>query len=415
MTSSAREPPNDLYRNPDLWRWADSIEGLNEWPPPGAASGENAARFPWGRRGNEVFARLGALLPGVVIALALAAGGRIGSEALGAALLGLEQSPISPVLLAIAAGLLIRNTIGLPAVYEAGLQLCTKRVLRLGVALLGIRLSLGAVGAIGVLALPIALGCIATALLVMDWITRALGLSRRLGALVAVGTAICGNTAIVATAPAIGAKEEEISYAMGTITLFGLLALLGYPFLSHLLFAGDPTRAGLFLGTAIHDTAQVAGAGLLYLQHYGASEALDVATVTKLLRNLLMIAVIPLVASLYRRSSGSGATTRPSLREVVPLFVFGFVAMALLRTLGDWGAAPFGGLLSREQWERTTEFLSWLSSWCLVVAMASVGLATNLDRLRRLGVKPLAAGLAAAVAVGLMSVALIRALVPWMR
>ena len=82
---------------------------------------------------------------------------------------------------------------------------------------------------------------------------------------------------------------------MGTITVFGLIALMTYPFLSHGMFGGDPQLAGLFLGTAIHDTAKVAGAGLLYSQQYGSPEALDTATVTKLLRNLFMVAVIPLM------------------------------------------------------------------------------------------------------------------------
>ncbi len=415
MASSA-PPSRNIYDHPELARWAGSMEGVPEWVGPSETFEERAARQPWQQRGNELFALLGALLPGIVIALVLAVLGRGLSESLGTTLMGLERSPISPILVAILAGLLIRNTIGLPVVYESGIQLCLKRLLRVGVALLGIRLSLGAVGAIGLAALPIVVGCIATALLLVSWVNARLGMPRRLGTLVAVGTAICGNTAIVATGPVIDADEDEVSYAVGTITVFGLLALVTYPFVSHGLFGGDPGLAGFFLGTAIHDTAQVAGAGLLYVQQYSAPEALDTATVTKLVRNVFMVAVIPLMAVLYHRGGEAGAARRrPPLKQAVPLFVLGFVAMAILRTVGDLGDEPFGGLLTASQWSSAIASLSTASAWCLTVAMASVGLGTNLKRLRSLGLKPLGVGLAAALSVGLMSTLLIHLLASWLR
>ena len=387
------------------------MEGVPEWVDPAETFGERAGRAAWQSRGNEWLALLGALLPGLAIALGLAVVGRVASQAIGTGVLQLERSPISPILLAILAGLVVRNTIGLPAVYEAGVQLCLKRILRVGVALLGIRLSLGAMGTIGLAALPIVIVCIATALLLVSWISRAVGLPRRLGTLIAVGTAICGNSAIVATGPVIHADEDEISYAVGTITVFGLLALVTYPFVAHGIFGGDPNLAGFFLGTAIHDTAQVAGAGLLYSQQYGAPETLDTATVTKLVRNLFMIAAIPIMALVYHRSNGDRpAAQKTRFTQMVPLFVFGFVAMALLRTVGDLGEEPFAGLLTGAQWEGSIEFFTTLSAWSLTVAMASVGLGTNLGRLRELGFKPLAAGFAAALIVGGVAAGLIHLL-----
>lgn len=412
---STLAPPGDPYRNPDLFRFVGSMEGVPEWVNPAETAAERAARSGWRARGHAWLEMAGQLSPGLVLAAALAVLGTALSGWLGTRALGLEASPISPILVAILAGLLIRNTVGLPAVYEVGLQLALKRLLRIGVALLGIRLSLAAVGAIGLAALPVVAACIVAALLLVGWIGRALGLSGRLGTLVAVGTAICGNTAIVATGPAIRASEEEVSYAVGTITVFGLLALVIYPFASHVLFAADPTLIGLFLGTAIHDTAQVAGAGLLYGQQYGASQVLETATVTKLVRNVFMIVVIPGMALLYqRRSAEEGARTRPSLAQTVPLFVLGFVAMALLRTLGDLGERPLFGALSAEDWQGAIEATSALSTWCLTVAMASVGLGTHLGRLRSLGLRPLAVGLAAALTVGVVSTLLLHALAPWL-
>jgi uncharacterized membrane protein YadS len=188
---------------------------------------------------------------------------------------------------------------------------------------------------------------------------------------------------------------------VGTITLFGLLALFVYPLLAHAVFGGDPRLVGLFLGTAIHDTAQVAGAGLLYAQQFAAPAALDTATVTKLVRNLFMLAVIPLAALLERRRGAPHlARSRPSLRQAIPFFVVAFAAMALVRTLGDLGAAPSRAWIDAASWSSATAFVSATSTWCLGVAMAGVGLSTRLGRLRQLGLQPLAAGFAAALTVG---------------
>lgn len=400
-------PRLNPYEHPELWRWAGGMEGVPDWIDPGETREERSGRAPWQHRLHERFALVGALLPGVGIAVALAWLGGLASDALGRSLFGADRSPVSPILVAIALGLAIRNGVGLPAVYEPGLRLCLRRVLRVGVALLGLRMSLEGVGAIGVQALPIAAGCIAAALLVVRAAVRVVGVPPRLGTLVAVGTAICGNTAIVATAPVIGADEDETSYAVGTITVFGLLALVAYPFVAHLLFAGDADRVGLFLGTAIHDTAQVAGAGLLYAQQYGAPGALDAATVTKLVRNAFMVAVIPWMAWSARRSGGPADGSRARLAELVPGFVLAFVALSLVRTIGDAGDAPFGGLLAPEHWQALLAAASSVSAWCLAIAMASVGLGTHLRRLRVLGLRPLAVGLAAALAVGAVSAALL--------
>ncbi|HJO25392.1 MAG: putative sulfate exporter family transporter [Myxococcota bacterium] len=397
------------YSDPELFRFAGSMEGLPEWVDPVHTSGA----APWQRNAQEWFAHVAIVLPGVVIAGLLALAGRELADLIGNELLGVGGAPVSPILIAILLGLLIRNAIGLPESYQAGLRLCLQRVLRFGVALLGLHLSLATVGSIGLVALPLVAASIATALLVVSLINRLLGLPARLGTLVAVGTAICGNSAIVATAPAIRAREDEVSYAVGCVTLFGLLALGIHPFLAHSLFDGNALHAGLFLGTAIHDTAQVAGAGLLYRQQFGGAEALDAAMVTKLLRNMFMVLVIPGMALIYhRRGEERASGMRPALRQVVPFFVFGFLGLALLRTLGDLGTEPFGGALDSAVWTRIVETGVAASAWCLTLAMAAVGLGTDLSRLRTLGLRPLAVGFAAAVTVGAVSALLIRGLAP---
>lgn len=396
------------YENPELLRWLDSFEGLPAIADPGESREEQAGRTGGRERAHRLFGVAGTVLPGLVLAATLAWAGETLSHVFGRSVLGLDKSPVSGILVAILLGLVIRQGLGLPLVYDAGLRLCVKRLLRIGVALLGIRLSLAAAGKIGLVAAPIVLGCIVSALVTVSWISRAIGLPRRLGTLIAVGTSICGNTAIVATGPVIGADDDEMSYAVGCITLFGLLALLVYPWIAHGLFENDPTLAGLFLGTSIHDTAQVAGAGLLYAQQFGSTLTLETATVTKLVRNLFMLGVIPVMAVLHHR--GDGLPTRGGrmpFSQIVPLFVFGFVAMTALRSIGDVGEQPFG-LLTTEQWTDLIEVLSEAATWCLAVAMAAVGLGTSLTRLRLLGLRPLAVGMAAALLVGCVSFALLR-------
>ncbi|MEJ7637051.1 MAG: putative sulfate exporter family transporter [Singulisphaera sp.] len=242
----------DIYSDPQLARWLDSMEGVPDWPEPVEAPVERASRTTLQNQLHQIFGWLGHC-PGVMLALGLAFVGLRGADWLGTSLLGFAHSPISSILVALLLGLTIRNAIGLPAVYESGLKVCLRQVLRLGIMLLGLRLSLAAVGQIGLAGLPIIAGCIASALILVTWINRALGLPRRLGILIAVGTSICGVSAIVATGPVVDADEDEVSYAVACVTLFGLLALFCYPFLAHRIFRGDARMAGLFLGTAIHD------------------------------------------------------------------------------------------------------------------------------------------------------------------
>lgn len=401
------------YSNPELFRFTGSMEGVPDFLDLAETQAEREARRGWRAQGHTWFDRAGQLAPGLLVALLLALVGRWVSNALGTGILGTASLPVSPILIAILGGLAIRNSIGLPAVFEQGLQLCVKKVLRIGVALLGMQLSLVTVGEIGLVALPLVVLCIASALLVVSAASRALGLSHRLGLLIAVGTAICGNTAIVATAPVVGASEEETSYAVGTITVFGLLALVLYPFLSHSIFGGNDFFAGLFLGTAIHDTAQVAGAALLYSQQFAAPETLETATVTKLLRNSFMVAVIPLAAWLHERRRAGKSRAGRGVFDAVPLFVMGFLAVAGLRTLGDLGSVPFAGLLTVDQWHALIDATAETAIACLAIAMAAVGLGTHLGRLSVLGFRPLVVGFAAAATVGGVSALAILWIGPW--
>ena len=345
------------------------------------------------------------ILPGLILALVLAFAGQYLSKLIGIDLMGLPKSPISAIMMAIILGIIIRNTISLPASFQPGIRFGLVRVLRAGIVLLGIRLSLSQAGAIGLQALPVIIAVVVAALLIVTFLARRMGLSGKLGTLIAVGTSICGATAIVATAPTIAAKDDEVAYSVACITLFGVIAMLVYPFAGHLFFDGDAFRSGLFLGTAVHETAQVAGAGLVYQQYYSEPQALDVATVTKLVRNLGMLLIIPLMSILYHRKHSDG-TEAPKWYTMIPLFVIGFACMSLIRTVGDMGEQPFG-FLDPEMWKSIVGHTKELAELCLGIAMAAVGLGTSIKGLKDIGLKPLVAGLIAAVLVGGVSVTMI--------
>jgi uncharacterized integral membrane protein (TIGR00698 family) len=393
------------------------MEGVPEWPQPAESPAEKAARGTVLSRAHEAFGWVGAALPGVGLAVALGAAGHWLAPALGREL-GFSRSPVSEVAAAVALGLLVRNTVGLPAVYEKGLRLCGREVLRLGIVLLGLRLSLGAVGQFGLAGLPVILAVVAAALVSVGVLSKFLGLPRRLGGLIAVGTSICGVSAIVATAPVIDAEEDETSYAVACITIFGMLALFIYPFVAHAIFP-DAQMAGLFLGTAIHDTSQVAGAGLMYKQQFSSDGALKTAMAVKLMRNVAMAALIPIMSILYHRSTGGsagggsgGGRMKHKWRDLVPLFVIGFLAMACVRTIGDVGGDRPFGVLTRASWNAITHQVDLAAVWCLMLAMASVGLATGLAKLKNLGWKPFSVGFAAALLVGGVSAVLVKLLAP---
>jgi len=348
----------------------------------------------------------GGLLPGVLLSGLLALVSGIAASAVGTQVMGFEKSPVSPILVAILIGLAMRNLAIVGDGFYAGARFCSRRVLRCGIVVLGLSLSVLAVGRMGAVVIPLVVLCIATGLVVATLLSRWLGVPSRLGTLIAVGTGICGASAIAATAPVIGAKDEEASYAVANIALFGMLATLVYPFLAAALYGPD-APAGMFLGTSIHDTSQVTGAGMIHSDLTGDVAGLHVAVTTKLVRNLFMIAVIPLMSVLYRRGV-EGETGGPggSLLRFVPVFVIGFVAMTAVRFAGDATIGSSGSafwLLDGATWGATVSYSKLAAKYLLTVAMAGVGLGTDLSALRRLGMRPLYVGMSAAVTVGLVS------------
>jgi len=323
--------------------------------------------------------------------------------------LGFAKSPISAIMMAIVIGMIVANTIALPDRLQNGLRFCASTILRIGIMLLGIRLSLLGAGRFTLVALPFVVVAVTVGLVSVRFVGGRMGLSRQLTGLIAVGTSICGCTAIVATAPLIKANEAEVSYSIACVTVFGLVAMFFYPVLAHAVFASQPALAGLFLGTSIHETAQVAGAGLMYEAQYNAPVALDIATVTKLVRNLCMIAVIPIVGFLYGAAhSATESYNKPHWITMVPWFIVGFALMSSLRTIGDLGDQPFG-FLAPSDWQTTIEIVRAMAECCLLIAMAGVGLTSMLAGIIKIGMRPFVLGLFAALLIGGVSLGLISA------
>ncbi|MCJ7702315.1 MAG: putative sulfate exporter family transporter [Anaerolineales bacterium] len=341
------------------------------------------------------------------------------SDFIGSDLMGFDKSPISPVMLAIILGLTVTSLVPLPGYLNPGLKFSVKKILRLGIILLGIRLTIFDVFKLGVFGVPIVFLCIVGALSITTWINKKLNLPERLGTLIAVGTSICGVTAIVAASPAIDAEEEESAYAIAVITIFGLIATLVYPYLAQVIFAGEAVKVGLFLGTSVHETAQVVGAAKIYADMYAQPLALDVATIAKLVRNVFMALVIPYMAYSYaQKARGSEVFKgqKTSFARLFPVFILGFLLMAVLRSIGDAGINAGGSafvLWSSETW---AEIISRIKTWAeifLVMALAGVGLSTKLQSLKKLGVKPFLVGMGAALSVGVVSFVAITLLGNW--
>jgi uncharacterized integral membrane protein (TIGR00698 family) len=350
-----------------------------------------------------------ALIPGLLIVSMLTGLSIWLGEFIGTDLLGFEKSPISPVMIAILLGLGLSSLINLPQVLEPGLNLSVKQILKLGIVLLGIRLSIFDVLKLGSFGLPIVVLCIIGAFLITTYINKRLHLPRRLGALIAVGTSICGVTAIIATGPAIDADEEESAYAVAVITIFGLFATIFYPYLANYLFANQALKAGLFLGTAVHETAQVVGAAKIYADIFSQSVALDVATVAKLVRNVFIVLVIPIMAFRYTDQDADNVhdfSGKHRILKLLPLFILGFLGMAVLRSVGDAGAQNGGlafGVWNAESWLEIIAFIKRWAEILLVAALAGVGLGTKFSSLKALGIKPFIVGLGASLSVGVVS------------
>ena len=339
------------------------------------------------------------IFPGVILALIFYLFSQGINNVLAIEIFGTVKSPISTVLIAILLGILMGNAFTPRPGMMIGLDFTQQYILKLGIIFLGIRLSFEEFIKFGTIAIPLIIVCIIGVLILIKLLIKKVSISSKMSYLIAIGTSVCGATAIVATAPVINAKKTEIAYAIANITLFGVIAMLAYPYFAEWYFNENEIKSGLFLGTSIHETSQVAAAGLIYDQQFNSPETLNVATVTKLIRNTFLVIMIPLFAFLYNR--GDVKNKKYSIFDIFPYFVLGFIGMILFRNVGDQIFLNENN--NYLMWEKLIEYFKILATAFLTMAMAAVGISINLNELKSMGYKPFIVGLIAAVTVGLIS------------
>ncbi|WP_223148158.1 putative sulfate exporter family transporter [Actinotalea sp. JY-7885] len=330
------------------------------------------------------------LLPGLLVAALVTA----------VALLVPRVLTVSALVVAIAVGAVLRNVGALPETTRPGLAWAARRLLRAGVVLLGLQLSLPAVADLGVRGVVVIVVSVAVTFAATVLLGPVLGVSRRLTLLVATGFSICGAAAVAAMSAVVdpdGEAEEDTATAVALVTLFGTVALVALPLLVGALGLSDDD-AGLWIGASVHEVAQVVAAG-------GAvsAAALAVATVTKLGRVVLLAPLVAGVGAVLRARSavpagGQGGTGAPASRPpLVPLFVLGFLAAVALRSTG---LVP----------DVVLDVASQVTTALLTAAMVGLGAGVDLRRLLRTGGRAAVLGAASTVVAASASAALILAM-----
>ena len=349
------------------------------------------------------------VVPGAALTLALALAARFGSSEITSVLMDGKASPVSPVLLGIVFGILWRHFIGLGSNAVQGVQWTLGTILRVGIALVGLRLTLSGLAGIGPAAFAVVVACITTALVVSRVVGRMLGLSSAMRWLLAVGCAVCGCTAIVATSQAIRARPVETSLALTCVVLIGSFGMLTYPWLAAAVLHERTLPVGIFLGSAIHDTSQVVGASLIYAQQFGAPDVVGYASATKLFRNLSIIILVPLMAWSARPRMQSASSEPETCRQVlVPQFVLWFVVFVLVRTLVDQLVTT--NTQAQQAWLQAMSAAQVMSDLFMTCGMTAVGLTVCLAQMQRVGFRPICAAVLIAAATAACSLGVITAL-----
>jgi uncharacterized integral membrane protein (TIGR00698 family) len=296
---------------------------------------------------------------------------------------------IEYVLWAILIGLAISNTVGIPAIFRSGVA-TYEFWLKAGIVLLGARFLLGDVRRLGGLSLVLIGIELVLALTFMTYLGRAFKLKPKLVSLLAVGSSICGVSAIIAAQGAIDADEEDSSYAIAAILLLGALSLFLFPVVGHFLHLSDRAY-GLWAGLAVDNTAEATAAGALYSDAAG-----KVAVLAKTCRNAT-IGFIVLGYAIYWAGKGQATEVQNKaafLWRKFPKFVLGFLLVSLLATVGFFTKPQLAAVGN-------------LSRWAFLLTFAGVGLRTNLRELSKQGARPFIVGAVGEIVIALITLGLV--------
>lgn len=306
-----------------------------------------------------------------------------------AALLGARFPVAGGPVFGIFLGMLVKSTGWVNRTFEPGIRFSARQLLQYSIILLGTGLSMNDIMATGSRSLVVMLGTLAVCLAAAWLFGRLFKISSDLTTLIGVGTAICGASAIAAVSPVIDGEEEDVAYALSTIFLFNVLAVLVFPTIGRWLGLGQEAF-GMWAGTAINDTSSVVAAGYVYGEDAGAF-----ATIVKLTRSTLIIPIALTLAGLKmfsaRRAGVAGQ--RVSVLRMIPWFIVGFLGTALLNTFG---------LLP-------PTVVSWataLAKFLIVVALTAVGLSADFPRMAKTGLRPVGLGFVLWVVIAVTSLAI---------
>jgi uncharacterized integral membrane protein (TIGR00698 family) len=340
---------------------------------------------------NNLLARFVRLLPGLLLLAAVGWAGKFVEQSI--ARYGkahhLTLPNIEYVLWAILIGLLIANTVGIPEVFRPGLA-TYEFWLKAGIVLLGARFVLGDVIKLGGVALALVIVEIAVSLVFMTWLGRAFGLTPKLTTLLAVGSSICGVSAIIAAQGAIDADDEDASFAISAILALGAISLFVFPLIGHWLGMSN-TRYGLWAGLGVDNTAEATAAGALFSDAAG-----KVAVLAKTARNAMIGFVVLGYAVHWARKEHAGPITNKAafLWQKFPKFVLGFLLISTLATVKFFDAPQIGNLAN-------------LSRWAFLLTFAGVGLRTNIGEMRKQGLRPFFVGAIGEVVVAVLTLGLV--------
>lgn len=299
---------------------------------------------------------------------------------------------LSALILAIALGIAVRNTVGVRPSMQPGITFALKKILRLAIVLLGLQLSLREVAQVGIRGLAIVTLALVGTFLFTEFVGRRLGVNAKLARLIAAGTSICGASAVIATNVVTEGRDEDVAYAVAMVTVFGTISMFAYPLLPTLLHL-SPHAFGVWAGSSIHEIAQVVAATF-----QDGKSAGEFGTISKLTRIALLAPVVIVLGTMSAmRERASGGAPFDVRRVQVPWFVLGFVAVIVVNSMG---LVPDG----------LRGVLTWIDGFLLAVSLAAMGLETSLANLRREGLRPLLLGAAAWLFIASFSLLLVKAI-----
>ncbi|MEZ5810563.1 MAG: YeiH family protein [Rhizobiaceae bacterium] len=310
----------------------------------------------------------------------------IGIACLGTAFQHLSGlAALSPLVVSMVLGMAFRNTVGPVEAIRPGVAFSLKRILRIGVILLGFQLTLTQIVSVGGRGIVSIVVILVATFVFTKWIGKLLGVDRKLAELIAAGTSVCGASAVIATNTVTRARDEDVAYAIGCVTVFGSISML----LAPLIGTGigmDADAYGFWVGASIHEVAQVVAAAF-----QGGDAAGQTGTIVKLGRVILLaplILVLGLIA-MQTRADRTNAGKAP-----VPWFVFGFLAVIVLNSFFALPPELHGAVAA-------------ITGFLLAVALSAMGLETDIRQLRVKGLRPLALGALASVQISALSLVLV--------